>query len=294
MADEVNAEGDTARNGPGGSGKSGLDVSPEAIRFVLEALVQGNGERSPDAAMMEAIRDDSDRAEMLEALLATTAPRAISLSALARWLKGGNSPFTEPREDPVKKPTKVDYKRPSVVLAQTSARAERQRELVAEMKENVRLEEARLVAFEAHDRAAAYYMVANHLATILRPFWELGPMFTVARAISSRMTKRLEDWIVENTDKEFLGEERERMQQQLLRETEKLQEALDFFSGHETFEAALRKAMLRVVDDFASEREEAATAGHWRRSKSSRATSVNPTGRAGAEEVIEGLTRAAE
>jgi hypothetical protein len=238
----------------------------------------------PKAQFQIDVRSNGSRKKILEDLILEVCPEGVNPDVWNSWLRGGRSPF-------IGKPAKAGHasERPNQTLTRATSRVDSQEKKIAALRQNLESEERQLAFVKAYENAAIHWYVVDQLVEIMEPAFALGPAWTIMRSLTSYVSDEAAD---RATDIYFGEEKIESLvwyRKIRERDTKAMFDTLDWFSGYEPFEEAIRNAVLKVCKDFESRREEASRDGRRPRSEHAMKTSAHPRAQHDADEIIAGL-----
>lgn len=275
------------------------DVNSEVFKVALLAVQKIMENCEFDAYSSGVFSDflrSEDAPEFFDFLLSSIAPKGIDPALWMRWLRGGETPqIKNPWAIRSANPSSRKVRKTEFIETATN-RSKRQRDLVArliakraEMDREIEQEQQKLQLFMNAERAAFMAVLGNEVARLMSARIAVGPLFTIARAISATVP---ESHVSERV-KVSIDPDREKVRAALsigrAETTDFILQELDFFCGYPFAEDQLRSAILDCLQRLRDDREEAEKMGRKARSKPWFSVSARPEVLNDASDVLNGL-----
>ena len=232
----------------------------EAIRRMVDARAS-----SPlsgllvDVISTDMLRNQKQRDSMLRDLVAKLVPDDINPEIWDLWLTGGPAPFDGIGIERVLD-TSRGLSRPllrSGTKRQKSlARFRKARAKVASAEKELATAESALKEAVIADAALLEYVVFEHLVSIMKPMFAMGPAWILMRALSAHVPEKVFEVATVMTADEDIPAEREKVAAERAKETERVLAMLDLWGGDHEFEEELRSAVAEVTKRYSNRERE--------------------------------------
>jgi hypothetical protein len=251
----------------------GTDGPARILRYIMERAIGSHGEVTPDAASLLALRRQGPREDELRRLLVALCPEEANSDIWQKWFSGGEPPPEMPKLKRVGTPDLSSGK----TMVRSSDRVEAKARDVENLER--RLAEARTSLSQARefDAAMVQWVVSEHLSSIMAPMFAMGPAWAVMRVISAYVSPEsmeVETALIRDPKKRKMIEDSVRRTRS--EGTQRINDSLDLWSGHEEYERALREAIEGVVSSFEGREQERVAQGVRARSRDDVRRSVRP------------------
>ncbi|MEP3156889.1 MAG: hypothetical protein ABJO64_11270 [Nitratireductor sp.] len=226
----------------------------EAIRRMVDARAS-----SPlsgllvDVSSTDMLRDPNQRESTLRDLVAKLVPVDINPEIWDLWLTGGPAPFDGlgiERVSDTSRGLSRPLLRSGTKRQKTLARVRKARAKVASAEEELATAESALQEAVIADAALLEYVVFEHLVSIMRPMFAMGPAWILMRALSAHVPEEVFEVATVMTANEDIPAVRKKVTAERARETELVLATLDLWGGDVEFEEELRSAVAEVTKRY--------------------------------------------
>lgn len=261
--------------GPSESVTNDQKAMANIARVFTQMVVGQDGELTPQAQAQMDLRSDESRARLVNELVSTIAPDKVGVELWAKWVSGGDNPFTQKG---LVKPTRPSHGMGKAV-SRGPASLRPYQDKVAKAEADLAFAREELAYKEAMDKGLMTWVVNDLIIRTLSPIFAMGPAWTIMRALSPDVDQQTIDSRTAMCEGQTKIKAIEQLREAKQKETDEILRGLDFWSGDRSFEAKLRLLIMSLLAEFKSKEEDAKANGRKARSREDLKTTVNPLGK---------------
>lgn len=291
MIDKIIEAGGGSPTGLSAALKDGGDDLAKLIQSVLQVAMDWDNGLRPEAKLFAELKSDEQRGQLLERLVREIVPERVNPELFAKWLQGGENVY-----NPRLRKVAPGSERPCQTVERCSTRVFSQERRIEKLKreraaldQRIAQAKEKLALIQAEEKAAVFYQTADLLIRILTPAAAMGPLWTVARALSAHPSDGLVEFHTGFYGKKEKPQAVARFRVEHAEESVQIWSSLYHFSGDWEFEVKLRDAIKEVVMEFEPRRENERSQGVRPKGERRMETQINPSTQYEKEKVIDGF-----